>query len=100
MRRVGITTVTIGALSVAGGIVFRQLGNNGSRRQTPKVVGFPAITGTTNLEAWKLYERAEVCFRQFTVDGEKAARAHLTEAIRLDPKFLPAHNLLFAGYVN
>ena len=98
--QVAIITAVIGAFTVAGWIVFHRMGEREGKNPMPGVIGLPIGTRTTNLEAWKLYERAQVCFRQFTIDGEKAARAHLTEAIQLDPNFLLAHNLLFAGYVN
>jgi tetratricopeptide (TPR) repeat protein len=70
-----------------------------------KNVGFvkaalPPAAGTKNLDAYKLYEKARVCFRRFTIEGEKLARQYATEAVKLDPNFLAAYQVLFTGYVN
>lgn len=99
-RKAGLATAVVAALTLAGLTAMRELEARTRRQRSAQDATMPALSGTTNLEAWKLYERGNVCFRRFTIEGERMARAHLTEAVRLDPSFLAAQNLLFAGYVN
>ena len=99
-RKVSRVSVVLVILTLLGwwllaGFDVRRRGKQATQNTEP-----PPMVGTTNLEAWKLFQRGNVCFRQFTSEGEQAARALLTEAVRLDPNFVLAHNYLFACYVN
>jgi serine/threonine protein kinase/Tfp pilus assembly protein PilF len=99
-RKVSLVSAVLVVLAALGWKLLHDFELSRRGKQSALGANLPPMTGTTNLEAWKLYVRGNVCFRQFTIEGEKAARALLTEAVRLDPNFVLAHNYLFAGYVN
>jgi serine/threonine protein kinase/thioredoxin-like negative regulator of GroEL len=99
-RKLSLVSAGLVVLTVLGWKLLHDFELSRRGKQEAQRADLPPMTGTTNLEAWKLYVRGNACFRQFTIEGEKAARAHLTEAVRLDPNFVLAYNYLFAGYVN
>ena len=57
------------------------------------------MRGTTNAQAWKVYEEGLYSSRKRTGDGIQAGIEKFQEAIRLDPRFALAYAGLFDMYV-
>jgi tetratricopeptide (TPR) repeat protein len=62
-------------------------------------VSNPAIQGSSNGQAWKLYQEGLYSSRKRTPDGMQAGIDKFQEAIRLDPRFALAHAGLFEMYI-
>ncbi len=98
-KEAGFAIAALALIAAAGWWFLSSVVSEPNERNVARALS-PAMVGTKNLEAFKRYEKACVFFRHFTIDGEKLAREYLNEAIRLDPDFVAAYDLLFLTYVN
>lgn len=97
-QRACLVMAVLVAVMVAGWLLLTGFGLSLNRKKVAQHADSLAMTGTRNLEAHELYVKAKVCLRRFTTEGEKLARQYLEEAVKLDPNYVAAYELLFESY--
>jgi serine/threonine protein kinase len=92
-------TASAALMLVAAYLLFQVI----SQRRLPKIdspsAGTPFMQGTTNMQAWRLYQEGLYSSRKRTPDGMQSGIDRFQNAIRLDPRFALAHAGLFEMYI-
>ena len=97
-QRVCFVMAVLAVVAVTGWLLLTSFVLSLNRKEVAQHADSLAMTGTKNQEAYELYVKAKVCLRRFTIEGEKLGRQYLEEAVKLDPNFLAAYELLFESY--